>query len=66
MRIKARVSNIAEPFHSCPTAVIAGITEPNKGELYLLLGEGDHNCQRWKISESLARKLRRELNERLD
>ncbi len=46
-------------------AVIAAIT--NEGpDLYLMIGPGDHTSQRWKLSESLARKLRRELNERLD
>jgi hypothetical protein len=54
------------PFHECKRALIAGIVEPVKGELYVLLGEGDHTCERWLLTESLARKLRRELNQRLD
>lgn len=53
-------------FHACKTALVAAITEPVKGELYVMLGEGDHDCVRWKITQELARKLRRELNQKLD
>jgi hypothetical protein len=53
-------------FHDCQTAAVAGITEPNKGEIYIMLGEGNHDCTRWRLTESLARKLRRELNDKLD
>ena len=49
---------------SSRTAVVAAIT--NEGpDLYIMIGPGDHYCRRWKLSESLARKLFRELAERL-
>jgi hypothetical protein len=55
-----------KPFHDCKKAFVAGIVEPVKGEIYVMLGEGNHDCERWLLTESLARKLRRELNEKLD
>jgi hypothetical protein len=54
------------PFHDCKTAQVAAVIEPSKGELYVMLGEGNHDCTRWRLTESLARKLRRELNDKLD
>ncbi len=52
---------------TCPKDVsptVAAIT--NEGpDLYLMVGPGDHTSQRWKLSESLARKLFKELAERL-
>lgn len=47
-------------------AVIAVVTGDKPDERYITLGPGDGTFQRWKLSEVLARKLRRELNERLD
>jgi hypothetical protein len=38
-------------------AVVASIVEEGKGEFYLILGSGDHRCQRWKLTPSLLRKL---------
>lgn len=37
-------------------AVIVVITEQD-GKNFITLGEGDHNCDRWEISESLLRKI---------
>lgn len=54
------------PAYDCKTAMVAAIVEPTKGELYIMLGAGDHSCERWRIDEDLAKKLRRELNARLD
>ncbi len=54
-------SGNAEPLE----ARVACATNEGR-EIFITLGTGDHTCQRWKLSESLARKLRRELNERLD
>jgi hypothetical protein len=47
-------------------ARIAIITGDEVGERYITLGEGDGSFTRWKLSEELARKIRRELNARLD
>lgn len=44
---------------------VAAVTDDD-GDIILMVGPGDHTCQRFKLTESLARKLRRELNERLD
>ena len=55
-----------EPSHDCQSAQVAGITEPTKGEYYILLGPGDHTATRWRMTESLLKKLRREINEALD
>jgi len=46
-------------------AAVAVLTKTEEG-FFITLGEGDHSCDRWKITESLAKKLRRELNEKLD
>jgi len=54
------------PAYDCKTAQVAAIIEPTKGEFYIMLGRGDHTCERWRIDESLARKLRKELNQKLD
>lgn len=47
-------------------ALVADVVEETRGEFVIVLGEGDHDCQRWRLTESLARKLRRELNAKLD
>ena len=47
-------------------ARVAAITGDQPDERYITLGEGDGTFVRWKLSESLARKIRRELNQRLD
>lgn len=47
-------------------AAIAVITGDKVGERYITLGERDGEFQRWKLTEDLARKIRRELNARLD
>jgi hypothetical protein len=47
-------------------AAVAVITGDTPGERYITLGEGDGTFQRWKLTEELARKIRRELNGRLD
>lgn len=47
-------------------AAIAVITGDKIGERYITLGERDGEFQRWKLTEDLARKIRRELNVRLD
>lgn len=60
------ITDGSEPFHPCKTAAVAGVTEPTKGEFYILLGEGNHDCTRWRLSESLLKKIRREINEKLD
>jgi hypothetical protein len=59
-------SSLSEPFHNCQTAHVAGITEPSKGEYYIILGTGHHDCTRWRMTESLLKKIRREINEKLD
>jgi hypothetical protein len=48
------------------TAKIAAVTGDRPGERYITLGVGDGAFERWKLSEDLARKIRRELNARLD
>lgn len=52
--------------HSDAETVTVAAIVPEGEEIILMLGPGDHSCQRFKLTESLARKLRRELNERLD
>lgn len=47
-------------------ALVAVVTGDKPGERRITLGAGDGTFQRWKLTEELARKLRRELNERLD
>lgn len=39
------------------SAAIAAIVQESPGEFYLVLGEGKHDFDRWKLSESLVRKL---------
>jgi hypothetical protein len=41
-------------------AVVACVTVV-EGEITLMLGPGDHSCQRWRLSEGLADKLEFEL-----
>lgn len=57
---------MSEPFHNCQTAHVAAILEPAKGEYYILLGPGDHSATRWRMTESLLKKIRREINDKLD
>lgn len=45
---------------SITVAVVASVTVV-EGEITLMFGPGDHSCQRWRISESLADKLEFEL-----
>jgi hypothetical protein len=45
---------------SITVAVVASVTVVER-EITLMLGPGDHSCQRWRISESLADKLEYEL-----
>lgn len=45
---------------SITVAVVACVTVVD-GEITLMLGPGDHSCQRWRISEGLADKLEFEL-----
>jgi hypothetical protein len=45
---------------SITVAVVACVTVV-EGEITLMLGPGDHSCQRWRISEGLADKLEFEL-----
>lgn len=47
-------------------AAVAVITGDRPGERFITLGAGDGGFQRWRLSEELARKIRRELNARLD
>jgi hypothetical protein len=47
-------------------AVIAVVTGDQPDDRYITLGVGDGTFERWKLTESLARKIRRELNQRLD
>jgi hypothetical protein len=47
-------------------AAVAVITGDKAGERCIKLGPGDGTFQRWRLSEELARKIRRELNARLD
>lgn len=54
------------PDQNAEVAAIAVITGDKPDDRYITLGIGDGTFQRWKLSEILARKLRRELNERLD
>jgi hypothetical protein len=53
------------PNSHAEEVVVAAIV-PEGEDIVLMVGPGDHSCQRFKLTESLARKLRRELNERLD
>jgi hypothetical protein len=45
---------------SITVAVVASVTVVER-EITLMLGPGDHSCQRWRLSESLADKLEYEL-----
>ena len=47
-------------------AASATITGDLPGERYITLGERDGMFQRWRLTEEQARKIRRELNQRLD
>jgi hypothetical protein len=38
-------------------AAVAAIVQEEPNRFYLIVGEGDHTCSRWEISESLVRKL---------
>ena len=46
--------------HSVTVAVVGAITVV-AGEITLMVGPGDHSCQRWRLSEGLADKLEFEL-----
>jgi hypothetical protein len=48
------------------TATVACITGDRVDERYITLGVGDGTFQRWKLTDSLLKKIRREINERLD
>ena len=37
-------------------AFVAAIVEEGE-EIFLMVGAGDHDCDRWKLSRSLLRKL---------
>ncbi|MCP3368292.1 hypothetical protein [Bradyrhizobium cajani] len=47
-------------------AAVVVITGDTPGERYITLGEADGTFQRWRLTEEQARKIRRELNSRLD
>ena len=47
-------------------AHVAVITGDNPDDRYITLGIGDGTFQRWHLTDSLLKKLRREINERLD
>jgi hypothetical protein len=47
-------------------AVVAVITGDKPDDRSITLGVGDGTFQRWKLTDSLLKKLRREINERLD
>ena len=65
--IAADDSEVVELFkHSRPLAASIAVITNEADDLFITLGSGDHTSQRWKLTPSLARKLRRELNERLD
>jgi hypothetical protein len=38
-------------------ASIAAIVQEEPNRFYLIVGQGDHTCSRWELSESLVRKL---------
>jgi hypothetical protein len=57
---------VSDPSKDERTAKIAAVTGDRPGERYITLGEGGGTFDRWKLSEGLARKIRRELNSRLD
>ena len=63
---KPAPATVPAPHLECKKAAVAAVVEPVKGEIYVMLGEGNHDCERWLLTESLARKLRRELNAKLD
>jgi hypothetical protein len=42
--------------HEMKTARIAAAVEEGD-KITLMLGEGNHDCERWELSEALARKL---------
>jgi len=57
---------LTEPSYDCPYAIVAAVIEPSKGEYYIMLGPGDSSAARWRITDSLLKKIRREINEKLD
>lgn len=42
--------------------VAAAYEECGGGDTIIMLGEGDHTCQRWRLTETLRRKLILELS----
>lgn len=47
-------------------AEIAVVTGDRPEDYCITLGKGDGTFERWKLSYDLAKKIRRELNQRLD
>lgn len=47
-------------------AAVAVISGDRPNERYITLGPGDGTFQRWKLDDGLLKKLRREINARLD
>jgi hypothetical protein len=47
-------------------AVVADVSGDQVDDRYMTLGIGDGTFHRWKLTDSLLRKVRREINEKLD
>ena len=66
MPIRHLENDLASLYHGSHKIAAVAVLTSEGPDLFLTLGPGDHTSQRWKLTPSLARKLRRELNERLD
>lgn len=45
------------PKNTQREAFVLAVVEEGPGEFFLVLGSGDHGCDRWKLTPSLLRKL---------
>lgn len=61
-----KVIFLSDEAHETYTAEVAAIVGDKPGEHCIMLGVGDGSCHRWKLSESLMKKLRYELSDKLD
>ncbi len=45
------------PRNTQREAFVATVVEEGPGEFFLVLGAGDHGCDRWKLTPSLLKKI---------
>lgn len=66
IRAGAKVDMRLSDSNSEKVAIVAVVTGDRPDERYITLVEEGGSFQRWKLSELLAKKVRREFNQRLD